>query len=188
MRRCAGLRGLRRIFRVVRPEYHFVPVVRADYPLISYWLRQPHIGGWWGAPEHEIALIEKDFGQGKTDMRMVWYRGHAFAYAQDWDVGQEDAPHYAHLPRGSRGLDTFLGDPAYLGQGHAARYLRVRAQCLIAAGAPCVAVDPDPANVRAVATYKKAGFAGDLIALCQDGDPVQVMTFQGGKASGRTET
>ncbi|MEM7643508.1 MAG: GNAT family N-acetyltransferase, partial [Pseudomonadota bacterium] len=74
-------------------------------------------------------------------------------------------------------LDTFLGDPAYLGQGHAAGYLRQRATELCKGGAPCVVVDPDPENTRAVATYAKAGFAGDRIAPCEDGDPVRIMLF-----------
>ena len=165
-------------------EYRFVPITPEDYPMLRGWLSQPHIDGWWGPPDHEIALIEGDRAARKTDMRIVW-ADRPFAYVQDWDVHQEGVPQFADQPRGTRAMDTFLGDPAYLGQGHAARYLRARALQLLAAGAPVVGVDPDPANLRAIAAYERAGFAGDRVVPCEDGDPVRVMIFQGEKAPGK---
>lgn len=169
-------------------EYRFIPVTQADYPMLRDWLSEPHIDGWWGTPEKEIALIEGDRAARRTDMRIVWHDGRPFAYVQDWDLHQEGVPQFADLPVGSRAIDTFLGDPTFLGQGHAARYLRARARALLDAGIPVVGVDPDPANLRAIAAYEKAGFAGERVVPCEDGDPVRVMTFQAGKAPGRTET
>ena len=61
------------------PDYRFVKVARTDYPMIRRWLDQPHIGGWWGDADTEIALIEEDIAQGPTAMRIVW-QGHAAAY------------------------------------------------------------------------------------------------------------
>ncbi|MGR3434909.1 MAG: GNAT family N-acetyltransferase [Shimia sp.] len=156
--------------------YTFRPVTRGDYPLLVAWLAEPHIGGWWGAPETEIALIDEELDGDRVDERLVCLDGHPFAYVQDYGAHVWEAPQYAGLPPGTRGLDTFLGDPAFLGQGHAARYLRARAGDLARPGAP-VAVDPDPANARAVAAYARAGFRGDAIVPCEDGTPVRVMTF-----------
>jgi aminoglycoside 6'-N-acetyltransferase len=157
--------------------YRFEPFTRADYPLIRDWLARPHIEGWWGDAQTEIALIEEEMETGSTDMRLVWHQptGRPFAYVQDYDAHHWPMPHYADLPAGSRAMDTFLGDPAYLGQGHAGAYLRARADQLLAAGAPCVVVDPDPRNLRAVAAYARAGFVGERIAPCEDGDPVRIM-------------
>ena len=72
-------------------------------------------------------------------------------------------------------MDTFLGDAGFLGKGHGAEYIAARAQELLDAGAPEVAVDPDPANSRAIAAYKIAGFVPCDIRPCEDGDPVLVM-------------
>jgi aminoglycoside 6'-N-acetyltransferase len=160
------------------PSYEFRKVTRADYPMLARWLAEPHIGGWWGAPEEEIALIDEDIDDGPTDMRIVCHEGRPFAYVQDWDAHFENAPHYAHLPPGTRGIDTFLGEPSMLGQGHASAYLRQRALALLAAGCPNVAVDPDPGNLRAIHAYRAAGFRGDAILPCEDGDPVLVMEFR----------
>lgn len=165
-----------------RPDYAFVPVTRADYPLLRRWLAEPHVRAWWGDPEEEIAMIDEDIdamGQGgPTDMRIVRHEGRPFAYVQDYLAHHWEMPHYRDFPEGTRAVDTFLGEPAMLGRGHAARYLRQRAGELLAAGAPAVVIDPDPANERAVRAYRRAGFQGDRIVPCEDGDPVIVMEFR----------
>ena len=160
-------------------QYRFETLMRDDFPMIHSWLAKAHIGGWWGSGAVETKLMDEDIESGKTDMRIVWDvpADHPFAYIQDYDTQTFDMPHYVDLPAGARAIDTFLGDPEYLGKGHASGYLRQRAQQLIDAGAPCVVVDPSPENARAVAAYAKAGFEGDRIAPCEDGDPVRIMLF-----------
>lgn len=160
------------------PEgYSFPRLTRADYPLLRGWLAQPHVRGWWGDPEEEIALIEEDIEDGPTDMRLVALAGHPFAYVQDYPAHHWNMPHYAAFPPGTRGMDTLLGDPAFLGQGHAARYLRQRCAELVAEGAAAVVIDPSPDNERAVRAYRRAGFVPRGIVPCEDGDPVLVMEF-----------
>lgn len=158
-------------------DYSFLKVTRDDYPMLRGWLAQPHIQNWWGDPDDEIALIEEDIDNGPTDMRIVHHKAHPFAYVQDYPAHHWDMPHYADFPKGTRAMDTFLGDPQMLGQGHAARYLRERATALLADGAPSVVIDPDPKNIAAVRAYRSAGFMGDTIRPCEDGDPVIVMEF-----------
>ena len=159
--------------------YHFRPLTPQDRPLFDTWLSQPHIQGWWGDAATEWALIEQDWAQGQalTDMRIVELDGTAFAYIQDYDAHVYAMPHYTRLPRGTRAIDTFLGDPAYLSRGHAAGYLRQRAQELCAAGAPLVVVDPEPENHRAVAAYRKAGFQGECVLPSEDGTPALILTY-----------
>ena len=154
-------------------------MTRARYPLIRDWLAQPHIGGWWGDADTEIALMDQDMDTGTVDMRLVHDDANTpFAYVQDYDAHLFDMPHYADQPTGARALDTFLGAPSHLGQGHASAYLAQRAQTLITQGAPCVLVDPDINNPRAIATYKRAGFTPSHIAPCEDGDPVQILIYR----------
>jgi aminoglycoside 6'-N-acetyltransferase len=164
------------------PEgYTFPRLTRADYPLMRGWLAQPHVRVWWGDPDEEIALIEEDIdgngNGGPTDMRLVALQGQPFAYVQDYPAHHWPMPHYAGFPAGTRAVDTFLGEPSFLGQGHGARYLRQRCGDLIAAGATAVVIDPSPDNERAVRAYRRAGFAPRGIAPCEDGEPVLVMEF-----------
>jgi len=162
----------------MRREYRFVPVTREDFPMLRSWLAEPHIGGWWGDPDVEIALIDEDLGTGPTDMRIVWFADRPFAYIQDYPAHHWEMPQYAGLPSGSCAVDTFLGAPDFLGQGHASGYIRQRAEELVEAGYAAIAVDPDPENVRAVRAYRKAGFEGDDLRPCEDGDRVLVLLFR----------
>jgi aminoglycoside 6'-N-acetyltransferase len=161
----------------MRRDYRFRKVTRADFPLLRGWLAQPHVAAWWGDAETELAMFGRDLDGDETDMRIVELGGHPFAYVQDYEVEPAAMPQYAGLPQGARGLDTFLGDPDYLGRGHGAAYLAQRAARLLERGAPVVAVDPDPENRRAVAAYRKAGFRPGRVTLGETGRPVQVMSF-----------
>lgn len=168
-------------------RYSFRPLTRADYPLIRDWLNQPHIGGWWGEAAVEIALMEEDLVNGPTDMRIVELDGHPFAFVQDYPAHHWPAPQYAGQPAEARAIDTFLGDPAYLGQGHVQGYLRQRAEELLARGARAVLVDPDPSNARAVAAYRGAGFQPVGECPCEDGDTVLVMRYRRQPAETRSQ-
>ena len=158
-------------------DYDFIPVTRADFPLLRGWLSEPHVREWWDTPEWEMKMIERDLENGPVDMRIVHSGGAPFAYVQDYPAHHWPMPHYADFPEGTRAIDTFLGEPGMLGKGHAARYLRERAEALLGEGYPKVVIDPDPSNIRAVKAYRRAGFQGDRICPCEDGDPVLVMEF-----------
>ena len=155
-------------------DYGFRKMTRADYPMFQDWLSQPHIGGWWGEGAVELRLIEDEMDGSAVDMRIVTLDGHPFAFVQDYNAHAFGAPQYADQPPQARALDMFLGDPAFLGQGHASGFLRQRATDL-AARHGTVLVDPDPANTRAIAAYRRAGFTDLGIRPCEDGTPVLVM-------------
>lgn len=161
--------------------YTFRPLVPKDRALLDDWLSQPHIDGWWGDAASEWALIKSDLAKRPcpTDMRIVEDGKTPFAYIQDYNAHAFDAPHYSDLPKDARAFDTFLGDPAYLGKGHAKRYMRQRIKELIATGAPLVAVDPDVDNTRAIAAYRAAGLTGATVKPCEDGTPVLILTSSG---------
>ena len=160
------------------PDYDFRPMTRDDFPLIRRWLAEPHVRAFWGAPEKEIALLEEDMAKAPVDHRIVSHAGRPFAFIQDYPAHHWPMPHYAPFPEGSRAIDTFIGEPAMLGQGHASGYLRQRAEALLAQGYPAVVIDPSPKNERALRAYRRAGFRGEDIHPCEDGDPVIVMEFR----------
>jgi len=61
---------------------------------------------------------------------------------------------------GAIGIDQFLCDGRRLGQGLGTRVVRAFVQRLLAEpGVTKVQTDPDPANVRAIRCYEKAGFS-----------------------------
>jgi len=157
-------------------EYVFRPLTRQDLPMFRRWLDQPHLGGWWGDSGTETRLVDGDIGGDLVDMRIVEHGGTPFAFIQDYNAHAFDAPQYAHHDAQARAIDTFLGDPAYLGQGHGAGYIAARIKAL-RQSCPVVLTDPDPANLRAIAAYTRAGFRRDRVTVGEDGGPVQVMAY-----------
>jgi aminoglycoside 6'-N-acetyltransferase len=138
--------------------YTFSPVTRSDLPLLEGWLKTPEVIAWWGDPGQQAALLRADINEPLMHMELVSFQGRPFAYAQHYEVHAWPQPHLAALPTGSRAIDTFIGDPQMLGQGHGSAYLRILAARLMAEGAPVIAIDPTEENRRAVRAYTRAGF------------------------------
>lgn len=155
-------------------EYSFVPMTRADLPRFRAWLDQPHLEGWWGDSATEARLVSDDLDQGVVDMRLACHDGTPFAFIQDYNAHAFGAPHYADQDPAARAIDTFLGDPAYLGQGHGAGYIAARLRDL-RHRCPAVLTDPDPANDRAIAAYRRAGFRPLGPRPCETGALALVM-------------
>jgi aminoglycoside 6'-N-acetyltransferase len=158
--------------------YVLRPVCADDLPMLRRWLESPEPSRWWGDPDFELALIEEDLTNPLMRMRIVSLDGRPFGYVQDHDIGAWPQDHLARLPKGTRAVDTFIGEPDMIGQGHGSAYMRLIARQLIAEGAPCVLVDPDPDNLRARRAYAGAGFGQDRLVQTPDGMAV-LMVFKG---------
>jgi len=136
-------------------DYVFRPVTLDDLPLLGTWQGFPHVREWWddGEPFTVDELLDK-----RVSRWIVELDGAPFAYMQDYSVHGWEEHHFGHLPPGSRGIDQYIGVPGMLGCGHGKAFIRQRMQELFAAGAPVIAVDPHPENMRAIAVYRKLGF------------------------------
>jgi aminoglycoside 6'-N-acetyltransferase len=139
-------------------RYTIRPANRQDLPLLRRWLRAPEVVRWWGDPEEQAALLEEDLDEPAMRMWIVACDGRPFAYAQDYEVHAWPQAHLAHLPAGSRALDTFIGESDMIGIGHGSAYLRVLAENMLGEGASVVAIDPAAQNLRARRAYARAGF------------------------------
>lgn len=152
-------------------------MTRADLPMVRRWLDTPAARRWWGDPAREEALLRDDLDEPAMSMLIVSHAGEPFAYAQHYPVHAWPSPQFAHLPSGTRAIDTFIGKPAMLGQGHGTAFLRVLAQHLRRHGVPKVAIDPDIRNHRARRAYARAGFSRERIVAGAAKRPAVVMLF-----------
>ncbi|MDJ0629384.1 MAG: GNAT family N-acetyltransferase [Rhodobacter sp.] len=149
-------------------------MTRADYPLLRRWLAERHVVGIWGSPDEEIALIEREIDGGDCQMHIV-HAETPIGYIQNWDAHAEG--HYRDLPRGTRAIDTLLGEPGSLGKGHAKAYTRLYSDQLLSQGAPMVVADPRLTNSRGIAMYRAAGFRPHAQRRCETGEMVQILTY-----------
>ena len=71
----------------------------------------------------------------------------------DWN----DHP-FTSFPKGTRGIDQFIGIPEMVNVGHGSAFIKARIQALFDEGVPAIATDPHADNKRAIAVYQKLGF------------------------------
>ena len=165
------------------PPIGFTPVALEHYPLIRAWLELPHVRQWWGDPDEELGHI-KDMVEGRDTTRpfLMTIEGRPVGYIQYWFIGHhqnetwiKDHPWLEELPSETVGVDLTIGDPALLSRGIGSEVLRRFVATLRELGHDTIIIDPDPANVRAVRAYEKAGFVPIPDLLGRTGDDVLIM-------------
>jgi aminoglycoside 6'-N-acetyltransferase len=142
--------------------YEFRPMTADDLPLVQRWLAMPHVQEWWGEPEDEFGLLTGDLNEPAMDQYIVAIDNRSFAYLQCYDLAAWNSG-FGPQPQGARGIDQFIGELDMVGCGHGSAFIRGFADGLLAAGTPRIVTDPDPANLRAVRAYEKAGFHRDRL-------------------------
>ena len=161
----------------------FQPVEPAHYALLDGWLAAPHIREWWGDPEEELGFI-RDMVEGRDTTRpyLIMLDGEPVGYIQVWFIDHHqnaewirDNPWLEELPSDSVGVDLSIGDEGRLSKGIGSAALHEFVTVLRGQGHHTIIIDPDPANVRAVRAYKKAGFQPISALLGRTGDDVLIM-------------
>ena len=136
-------------------EYDFRPATMGDLPMLLEWQAQPHVREWWDSDE---PYDQEELRDPRVSRFIVWFEGRPFAFMQDYSVHGWEEHHFAHLPKGARGIDQYIGDPKMIGAGHGTAFIGERMSLLYDSGAPVIATDPHPDNERAIAVYRKLGF------------------------------
>lgn len=136
-------------------RYVFRKAAIADLDLLLEWQSRPHVREWWDSDEPGD---EEELADPRVTRWIVSLAGHPFAYMQDYTVHGWEDHHFFRLPRGSRGIDQYIGEPNMIEKGHGSAFIIERLKTLFEEGAPVVATDPHPENARAIAAYKRAGF------------------------------
>ncbi|WP_281843031.1 GNAT family N-acetyltransferase [Sinisalibacter aestuarii] len=135
--------------------YNFRKVARDDLDMLMRWQSTPHVREWWESdePYDDAALADP-----RVARWIVSYAERPFAFMQDYTVHGWEDHHFAHLPKGARGIDQYIGEPEMVGAGHGPAFIAMRMRALFDEGAPVIATDPHPDNARAIAVYKRLGF------------------------------
>ena len=143
---------------MIADTYEFRPMTAADLPLVLHWLKQPHVVQWWGDTHEQFELVSGDLEIEAMDQYIVATAGRPFAYIQCYDPDVWPDNGLGVHPKGTRGIDQFIGEPDMVDRGHGSAFIRAFIERELAGGAPRVVTDPDPANARAIRAYEKAGF------------------------------
>lgn len=126
-----------------------------DLDLLMKWQARPHVRAWWGSGE---PYDQERISDPRVSRWIVSTNNSPFAFMQDYTVHGWEDHHFAKLPKGSRGIDQYVGDPGMIGVGHGSAFIGARMRAVFDEGAPIIATDPHPDNKRAISVYKKLGF------------------------------
>jgi aminoglycoside 6'-N-acetyltransferase len=136
----------------------FRGLTEGDLPLIRRWADGAHWLEWWGDAESTVAEIRAALDDDATEPMVALLGNRPVAYVQTYDPHMEDGHPYQDQPFGTLGLDISIGNESDLGHGLGSAIVEALAGMLFAEGAPRLIIDPDPANLRAIRAYEKAGF------------------------------
>jgi aminoglycoside 6'-N-acetyltransferase len=140
------------------PVYGFRPVSSDDLPVLAAWLEEPHVARWWDDSDDKVSEIREAMIDPATEPFVATLNGRPIGYIQSYDPHAEDGHPYQDQPRGTFGIDQFIGEPDLVGLGHGPRLIAAFVDRLFQRGALRVITDPDPTNDRAIRAYAKAGF------------------------------
>jgi aminoglycoside 6'-N-acetyltransferase len=149
--------------------YVFRPMSKADLPLVKRWLAEPHVMQWWGDTYQQFEIVSGDLKVEAMDQFIVATDDRPFGYLQCYNPEVWPDNGLGVHPRGTRGIDQFIGEPDMVDRGHGSAFIGSFVDRLLAAGASQVITDPDPANARAIRSYEKAGFRRDRLVETPDG-------------------
>jgi len=141
----------------------------ADLPMVRRWLEQPHVAQWWGDPDEQFDLVSGDLRDPAMEQFIVATEDRPFAYLQCYDPTAWPDNGFGVQPRGTRGIDQFIGEPDMIDRGYGSALIRAFIEGVLTPAAPRVVTDPAPANGRAVRAYQKAGFQKDHLVDTPDG-------------------
>jgi aminoglycoside 6'-N-acetyltransferase len=114
-------------------------------------------------------LVSEDLDHPAMDQFVVTADDRPFAYLQCYDPTAWSDNGLGTHPQGTRGIDQFIGEPDMIDRGHGSALIRSFVDDLLKMGTPRVVTDPDPANLRAVRAYEKAGFQKVRLVDTPDG-------------------
>ena len=90
---------------------------------------------------------------------MVHFAARPFGFIQCYDPSLDPSGSTPRQPYGTRGIDYFIGEPAMLGQGHGARFIKIFAEALLRdATVWSIIADPHPDNLASCRALARAGF------------------------------
>ena len=149
---------------VIRP----VRVEARDYERIVAWRNAPHVREWWDPDDPPLTIAElrdeldpQIRGDDTTMSCIIERSGEPLGFIQfyPWDAEEEYLAEIGMtVPRGSWGLDVFVGEPGLEGTGVGSRAVMVLSDFLFAErGATAVALITEASNARAQASYRHAG-------------------------------
>jgi len=171
----------------------FRPLAEPDLPLLSEWLRRPHVAEWWDGAS-SLAEVRAKYlpriSSGSVRPYVASQDGKALGFIQSYRAMECGGGWWPdEYDPGVMGVDQFLADADSLGRGLGSEMVR-RFVAFLARdpGVTRVQADPMPRNSRAIRCYEKAGFRRVGVIETPDGPALlMVIDIEGKHAPAASE-
>jgi aminoglycoside 6'-N-acetyltransferase len=114
------------------PDYVFRPMTTSDLPLVRRWLAEPHVVQWWGNTLEQFELVSGDLEVEAMEQFVVAINDRPFGYLQCYDPDVWPENGLGAHPRGTRGIDQFIGEQDMVDRGHGSAFIRTFIDRLLA--------------------------------------------------------
>jgi aminoglycoside 6'-N-acetyltransferase len=156
-------------------------LTRADFPVVSQWLAQPHVARWW-RQAHSLEAVEGEYGpavdgRDPTDVFIVEHDGRPVGliqrYRLDANADWQKVLAPTGTPQDALSIDYLIGDEDLTGRGLGPRMI---ADC-VAEGwqlhpdLSAVVVPVQQANRASWRALEKAGFERAWSGMLDSDDP-----------------
>jgi RimJ/RimL family protein N-acetyltransferase len=144
----------------------FQRLTHADLPLMHRWLTGDHVRQWYAKRSLSYTDVLHRYQpfinrECPTEPFLIVYAATPIGYIQTYAlVDYPDYNLYVQADDRAAGVDLFIGEPRYLGQGLGSLSLRAFLTTIVFANprfTSCI-MGPEPANQRAIRTYEGVGF------------------------------
>lgn len=158
-------------------EFAFSRLAVKNFPLLHYWLNQPHVAERWGG-QVSLADVNEKYIVHATSKNIRGYLvaldGTPFGYIQAYDVATIGDGWWPDGRMGEVGVDLFIGEITFMGRGLGFRFLRTFCDEVVFADSEVTKIitDPSPDNPRAIRSYEKAGFLRKGVIDTPDGQSI----------------
>lgn len=147
-------------------EITFRKLELEDLQLLHKWLNEGPVLQWYSKQPSTLEEVKEKYtprieGKTKTDHYVIMYKEEPIGYIQTYRV--TDYPEwnqYVEVGEDAAGLDLFIGENEYRGQGLGSQVIREFLNQVVFKGpsiTTCIS-GPDPLNTASKRAFEKAGF------------------------------
>lgn len=157
-------------------KLRFEKLEKSHIEILFKWFNEKHVQQFYSLREWTVEEVEKKLSSYMLSTSLVhpylaYYENLAIGYIQYYkaaDFPWPDQDLTEEVIANSAGLDLFIGEVDYLGNGWGSKLIKQFLEEIIRPSFQVVIVDPDVRNGKSISFFQREGFKIHKIISCED--------------------